>query len=473
MTAQLVFSLFFGSSQLWAQSDETLRKAAQALDLKDFVSASRYFEEALKTDPGNVSILSSLGFSLAGTGRFADAARRFREATQLEPAVGAHHYNLGLALFQTSDYKAAETEFHATIRLSPDHPRAMVQYGNALLAQGQQGAAGKTREAAEAYAKALPRNRNDPELHFNLALALARTGDEAGSLLHYREVVKLAPDFPRGQFFLGVTLFQLEKWAEAVAPLKAAIAHGQKDFHVHYYLGSALLKLRDLEGAGVQLNQAAAIKPDDPGVHFQLAALYRATGSRLQANEHLRAFRDLSARQEAQWRADALEQAAQRALQQGNLVEVSSALQQAFDSSPSVSSARNLALVHLQRGDRDGARKFLKAALDLDPSDGPTHNYLGLLEAQEGNLTAAEAYFEKAMLLDPSLTDARYNAGVAAIRLDQPQKAVGYLSEAVKRSDEPRIRKALATALADAGRIEEAQAQFDEAQKQDIARGGP
>lgn len=474
MARRLVILCFLLNAACWsAQPGNVLQQAVRAMEAKNFATAASYFEQALQHDPENVSILSSLGLCLAGARRFGDAAARFRTLTMLQPGVGAHRYNLGLALLNTGEYRAAEAAFRETLRLSPQHPRAQVQLGNALLAQAREGHTGKMREAAEAYTRALARSGNDPVLRFNLAFALARTGDESGSLEQYREVVRLAPDFPRGHFFLGITLFQLGRWDEAASPLREAMARGQKDFFAHYYLGSALLKVGDQEGARRHLSKAVQLDPQHPGAHFQLAALHRAAGERTRATQELRAFRDLTARQEAEWRADALEQAARRSLQQGDLAQGISALRQAFEGRPSVSAARNLALAYLQQGKPADARSLLEKSLELAPQDGPTHNYLGLLEAQENNFLLAEQYFEQAARFDPALVDALYNAGVAAARSGRPERAVDHLREAIKRYDTPRIREALAMALVDAGRMEEARQQFEAAQKQSIAAGGP
>ncbi|MDA1313807.1 MAG: tetratricopeptide repeat protein [Acidobacteria bacterium] len=456
-----------------AEPSVVLRQAVQAMEAGNFVAAASYFEQALQYDPKNVSIVSSLGFCLAGAGRFGDAAGHFRTLTTLEPGVGAHRYNLGLALLRAGEFPAAESAFRETLGVAPEYPRAQVQLGNTLLAQAREGETGKMKQAAEAYTRALAQNGNDPELRFNLAFTLARTGDEAGSLEQYWEVIRLAPGFPRAYFFLGITLFQLGRWEEAAPPLREAMARGETDFHVHYYLGSALLKLEDQEGARRHLNSAVQLDPLHPGVHFQLAALHRATGDKTQAMQELRAFRDLTARQEAEWRANALEQAARRALQQGDLAEGISALEQAFEGRPSVSAARNLALAYLQEGNLVGARSLLEKSLELASEDGPTHNYLGLLEAREGNLVLAEKHFQQAAGFDAGLVDALYNAGIVASKSGHPDRAVAHLREAVRRSNTPRIREALAMALADAGQMEEAQQQFDAAQKQGIALGDP
>ena len=77
---------------------ENLRLATQAMDAHDYPAAVGHFRAALKTNPRDTKILSSLGLCLAGAGNFTEAAEQFRTLVKLEPGVAAHHYNLGLAL---------------------------------------------------------------------------------------------------------------------------------------------------------------------------------------------------------------------------------------------------------------------------------------------------------------------------------------------------------------------------------------
>ncbi|HUQ92418.1 MAG TPA: tetratricopeptide repeat protein, partial [Bryobacteraceae bacterium] len=81
-----------------AAPGENLRVAAQAMESRDYPTAVRHFRAALKTDPRNTKILSSLGLCLAGAGSFTEAAEQFQTLARLEPGIAAHHYNLGLAL---------------------------------------------------------------------------------------------------------------------------------------------------------------------------------------------------------------------------------------------------------------------------------------------------------------------------------------------------------------------------------------
>src|SRR5207247_9787111 len=65
----------------------------------------------------------------------------------------------------------------------------------------------------------------------------------------------------------------------------------------------------------------------------------------------------------------------------------------------------------LEASDRSGARRELTEALRLYPASATVHNFLGVLEAQEGNYRAAEARFREAIDRRPQYTDAYLNLG--------------------------------------------------------------
>ncbi len=84
----------------------------------------------------------------------------------------------------------------------------------------------------------------------------------------------------------------------------------------------------------------------------------------------------------------------------------------------------------LEASDRSGARRELTEALRLYPASAAVHNFLGVLEAQEGNYRAAEARFREAIDRRSQYTDAYLNLG----RLYQENAG----------KDEQAVRKALA-----------------------------
>jgi len=65
----------------------------------------------------------------------------------------------------------------------------------------------------------------------------------------------------------------------------------------------------------------------------------------------------------------------------------------------------------LEATDRSGARRELAEALKFYPESPAVHNFLGVLEAQEGNYRGAEARFREAIARAPRYTDAYLNLG--------------------------------------------------------------
>ena len=65
----------------------------------------------------------------------------------------------------------------------------------------------------------------------------------------------------------------------------------------------------------------------------------------------------------------------------------------------------------LERPDRPAARRALEEALRLYPASPAVHNFLGVLEAGEGNAAAAERHFEDALSRAADYTDAWLNLG--------------------------------------------------------------
>src|SRR5258706_10318622 len=90
---------------------------------------------------------------------------------------------------------------------------------------------------------------------------------------------------------------------------------------------------------------------------------------------------------------------------------VSMAAAPAPDLAPALTEPLSRAQAMLERGDRAGARGALVAALRTFPSHPVLQNFLGVVEAQDGDYAAAEARFQGALRAAPRYTDARLNLG--------------------------------------------------------------
>jgi tetratricopeptide (TPR) repeat protein len=440
----------------------------------NYAIAIPFLEEAVKREPNNISVLGTLGGTLSAVGRSKEATVCLRRVIQLKPKFPEDYYNFGVAFLELSEPEHAESAFREAMRLAPRYDKAQVGLADSILLQAQTDDLTRFRDALAAYQKALTLSPPNADLQFKLGFVLGRLADTAEAITAYLEALNLHPKQSLVQmihFNLGVLFFAMEDWKSCRTHLNYVVALDGNDFAAEYYLGSALRKIDDHNGAEEHLGKALKLNPDESRVYFQLAALHRSLGESKRASTELQRFRELTDREDAKAREDALERNAKAILQKGDTAQAIDALKQLYEARPDALSGRNLALALLQNGKEDEARRFLTEALALSPHDAVAHNYFGLLEARAGNLAIALLRFEKAVALDPAYEDALYNAGIAAAQLNQNEAAANHLLAAITVSDTPRARRALALVYAEMGRTNESELQFQAAQKLDAQNG--
>jgi tetratricopeptide (TPR) repeat protein len=169
------------------------------------------------------------------------------------------HRNLGKAFYENpTTHKEAVEELRQALALAPNSVRERLNYGLALLRQGD------VKEGAAELEKVQKRDPKLPHTWFNLGIVYKKENDADKALAQFQELVKLVPNEP-------------------VA---------------HYQLG-AVYKLKDDDAAAIaQFEAARDLGPRLAAPHFQLFGLYRQAGRAGQAAEELRIFQELKKRQE-------------------------------------------------------------------------------------------------------------------------------------------------------------------------------
>ncbi len=169
------------------------------------------------------------------------------------------HRNLGKAFYENpTTHKEAVEELRLALALAPNSVREQLNYGLALLRQGD------VKSATAELEKVQKRNPKLPHTWFNLGIVYKKETETDKALAQFQEMVKLVPNEP-------------------VA---------------HYQLG-ALYKLKDDNTAAIaQFETARDLNPRLAAPHFQLFGLYRQSGRADQAADELRIFQELKKQQE-------------------------------------------------------------------------------------------------------------------------------------------------------------------------------
>src|SRR5271157_112587 len=169
------------------------------------------------------------------------------------------HRNLGKAFYENpTTHEEAVQELRQALALAPNSVREQLNYGLALLRQGDVKAATAELERVQKRSPKLPYT------WFNLGIVYKKQNEIDKALAQFREMVRLVPNEPVPHYQLGV-----------------------------------LYKLKDDNTAAIaQFEAARDLNPRLAAPHFQLYGLYRRGGRLDRAAEELRIFQELKKQQE-------------------------------------------------------------------------------------------------------------------------------------------------------------------------------
>jgi tetratricopeptide (TPR) repeat protein len=225
------------------------------------------------------------------------ALEKYRTALALNPSNVRAHQQLGRLLGDAGSQKEALEHLQAAVRLEPRNPLARFDLGRALTSSGDLSNAIVHLEESARWLPAAGDQQYDvgdrkhslPEaLHLNLGIVYQRAGNLANAEHHYREALRLVPDYPEVHYNFGALLLGSERMAEAEQHFAEAIRLRPEFASAHNCLG--IIRQRQGRKAQAQACFLKAVGYDTNHwqAHLNLAYLYLSEGSRDQAIRELR-----------------------------------------------------------------------------------------------------------------------------------------------------------------------------------------
>ncbi|HET8819313.1 MAG TPA: sulfotransferase [Xanthomonadaceae bacterium] len=169
-------------------ADQLRDRARQAARAGDMATAAAHMAEACRRAPTRGDLQFQLGSLLAHAGRFEEALRHFRAATALTPGSAEAWLFQGRALAGLGRNAEALRAFRDAYRIAPADPRILDAVAEAEFMHGWPA------DALPLWASRLTRDPMDTHARLRTAESLARTGDQDGAVVLYREGVRLLPD---------------------------------------------------------------------------------------------------------------------------------------------------------------------------------------------------------------------------------------------------------------------------------------
>ncbi len=194
----------------------------------DTQGAAQYWEQALKLEPNNVLALVNLGAVYHVLGRDDDAAAALQHALEIKPSADVYN-NLGTIRFYQGHYAEAVPAFEKTVQLGSN---SFDNWGN--LGDAYRWTPGSEIKGKQAYQTAvrlvreeIAKHPDQLDLHADLAMYLAKSGDKQGALQELKAVEQANPKDPSILYNSALVYELCGDRAKAINALAASVKGGK------------------------------------------------------------------------------------------------------------------------------------------------------------------------------------------------------------------------------------------------------
>jgi tetratricopeptide (TPR) repeat protein len=172
---------------------------------------------AVKVTENNAGAHAALGICYYDKHADSLAIQEFQKALAIDPNHVVAIMNYGNALMAQRRPAEALTQYRRAVELTPDYPAARSYLGDALMAVG------RPDEARAEYQALLELEPDSAVAHQKLGIVYARQGRQEEGLADYQKAVELEPKNPSFQLSLGEALLDLGRYEEAEASSRRAL----------------------------------------------------------------------------------------------------------------------------------------------------------------------------------------------------------------------------------------------------------
>lgn len=330
--------------------------------------------------------LNRVGADLFGAAtQVKDDIRELTAILAIDPSVAQAHLLLGVAyraLGSPDMLGEAKAEFQQALDLDPNLLSGRFFLAQVYLALSRPE---KARDELNAGLRQVPAQ---PQFLALLAEAERQAGNPARAVEVSRQALQIDASLPQARYYLGMALLDLRQRDEGLRELEQVVRSGVRDPGVFLTLGSAYLEAGRVDAAVAALEGAAKLDPETPDIRVELARAYRIKGSFDLAEQQLTVAR-------------------------ASLPKQPTLALQRLETTMNV----ELGVVRLQQGQLAPAATALEQALTIDPDSGPAHRYMAEVLMRQGQYKRALEHAVRAEQLGSPLPDAQRKEIDAKLRI--------------------------------------------------------
>jgi tetratricopeptide (TPR) repeat protein len=269
------------------------------LEQADYPTSLLAFRDAIRNAPNWAYPLHNMALAYTQSGDYDSAIRSYQKAIGLAPGYAYLHYNLGLLYQRLNRRQEAEAALRRAMALEPENGDVSNALGSLKASSGRSG------EAEQFYRQALEKSPDLLAARHNLALllaskpgrisearglwrenlvrspdhmpsllSLARYAEAEESIVEYRKVLRLKPDYVAARLALAGQLEKAGRGGEALAELQAALKVQPENPSIHEEIGDLEAAAGRTDAAASAYRKALECSPD-PAARKRLTAKLR------------------------------------------------------------------------------------------------------------------------------------------------------------------------------------------------------
>ena len=200
---------------------------------------------------------------------------------------------LGELLQKHQRFESARDSYERALQQDLSHPVYYARLGGAYIALGQ------FEQALGVFQRAGQRFPEDADMHYFIALAARGMADYELAQAALRKSLLLKPNHVDALALLGAIFSDRGNAAAAERLLRRAIAISDKHFNANRDLGLLLVRTHRYGEALPILQHAAALRGNDPDVHYQLFLALSRLKRKEEADREFAIYKRLSEEQKS------------------------------------------------------------------------------------------------------------------------------------------------------------------------------
>ena len=355
--------------------------SAESQDAK----ASEHLEKAVRLSPKSAAARTNFAANLVRLGKTAPAEEQFRKAVELEPESFDANHNLGEAYVRSGKIAEAAPFLQKAQHIDPSSYDNGYDLSLAYLLTGH------LKEARQVVHDLLER-KNTAELHNLLAEVEEKDGNFIAAANEFETAAHVDPS-ESNLFDWGSELLVHRTLEPSIEVFRQATERYPQSSRLAVGLGMALYSLGKYDDAVVSLLRAADLSPSDARIYLFLSRAYDSSPG--QADEVIKRFRRFAELQPRNGRA---------------LYYYAMSLWKGKRAQDPGLDLRQI-------------ESLLTKSIELDPKLADAQLQLGNLYSDQSKYAEAVPHYKRALELNADLADAHYRLGQAYVRTGEKDQA--------------------------------------------------